>query len=452
MRSTRTRFRSIAAFAFLAAAFIFTALATLRGSSAADSKPHGPNLDQINTAHRGDVRSLPDPIRNRLVELAGRPHTFAPLTVFSEAPSPSRLLDYALLDTTGFPPNDFTSIVAGVNDGVAPTAANCANRGLATIGGVRVVLEPKPGLPTDPKDAGSFIDVFTDVSGLFVINNESGWYEGWMIHDLVVPPVLPAREDRHAQFGSMTAEDAAAITRLGTGNDVPGNIFSTDGLPTPTPKNRVKIYLSMGAWNALQQSDAHSYWEFNPYTNWVAPPIELPSTDGETGCASYIPDDPIHPRDPDRLLDTSLNDLDCPTVPNDDHKETRLRFLPSGLSNEILLDVFVRVASFEPGVTDFAHRVVDAQIAEIARIDTNHDGRVDAVEADIEGTSDGGQSNDRLFIPVTDYTRFAVTREINDGLLQPRFVPRQTAWVLSGNLIPVNPAVPASVPQDADNR
>jgi hypothetical protein len=250
----------------------------------------------------------------------------------------------------------------------------------------------------------------------------------------------------------MTAEDAAAITRLGTGNDVPGNIFSTDGLPTPTPKNRVKIYLSMGAWNALQQSDAHSYWEFNPYTNWVAPPIELPSTDGETGCASYIPDDPIHPRDPDRLLDTSLDDLDCPTVPNDDHKETRLRFVPSGLSNEILLDVFVRVASFEPGVTDFAHRVVDAQIAEIARIDTNHDGRVDAVEADIEGTSDGGQSNDRLFIPVTDYTRFAVTREINDGLLQPRFVPRQTAWVLSGNLIPVNPAVPASVPQDADNR
>jgi hypothetical protein len=23
---------------------------------------------------------------------------------------------------------------------------------------------------------------------MFVINNESGWYEGWMIHDITVPP------------------------------------------------------------------------------------------------------------------------------------------------------------------------------------------------------------------------------------------------------------------------
>ena len=451
MRSTTTRFRSITALAGVTAALVITALASLRGTSAADSKSRAPILDSINTAHRGDLRFLPEPLRNRLVELAGRPHTFAPLTVFSEAPTPSRLFTYALLDTNGFPPNDFTSIVAGVNDGVAPTAANCANGGLKTIGAVRVVLEPKPGLPTDPNDAGSFIDIFTDVSGLFVINNESGWYEGWMIHDLVVPPVAPLGTDRHAAFGTMTAADAAAILQLGA-NNVPGNVFTTDGLPSPTPKNRVKLYLSMGAWNALQQADAHSYWEFNPYTNWVAPPIELPFADGETGCASLIPDDPIHPRDPDRLLDTSLADLDCPSVPNDDHKETRLRFIPSGLANEILLDVFVRLASFEPGVTDFAHRVADAQTAEIARVDSNHDGTVDAVEADIEGTSDGGQSNDRLYIPATQYTRFAVTREINDGLLQPRFVPRQTAWVLGGNLVTVNPAVPASVPQDADNR
>ncbi len=84
-----------------------------------------------------------------------------------------------LLDTTTIPPNVFTSIVPGINDnGVIPTGANFANGGLPTVGAVRMTLEPKPGLPTDPNDPRAFIDMFTDISGLFVINNESGWYEG----------------------------------------------------------------------------------------------------------------------------------------------------------------------------------------------------------------------------------------------------------------------------------
>jgi hypothetical protein len=61
-----------------------------------------------------------------------------------------------------------------------------------------VVLEPKPGLPTDPNDVGAFIDIFTDISGLFVINNESGLYEGWMIHDLRVAPTDPQASPRAA--------------------------------------------------------------------------------------------------------------------------------------------------------------------------------------------------------------------------------------------------------------
>ena len=48
--------------------------------------------------------------------------------------------------------------------------------------------------------------------------------------------------------------------------------------------------------------------------------------------------------------------------------------------------------------------------------------------------------------------RIAVTREINDGLLSPRFAPSQRAWVLSGTINPVNPAADASIPQDGDNR
>ena len=98
-----------------------------------------------------------------------------------------------------------------------------ANCGLATIGSVRLVLEPKPGLPTDPDDPRAFIDIFTDISGLFVINNESGWYEGWMIHDLAWPPVAPPTPDGHAQFGTITRRTPRCCARWARGNNVPGN-------------------------------------------------------------------------------------------------------------------------------------------------------------------------------------------------------------------------------------
>jgi len=50
------------------------------------------------------------------------------------------------------------------------------------------------------------------------------------------------------------------------------------------------------------------------------------------------------------------------------------------------------------------------------------------------------------------FNRFAVTREINDGLLAPRFAPSQRAWVLSGFQVPVSPPVNASTGRDADDR
>src|SRR4029450_6371165 len=153
-----------------------------------------------------------------------------------------------------------------------------------------LALEPKPGLPTDPNDPGAFIDNFTDICGLFVINNESGWYEGWMIHDLQVPSVASPRQDSHAQFGTMTTEDAALLAAIGSGHNVPGALFTTDGnavhFPSATDHfpdiqtNVVPIQLSMGAYNCLQQSDCHSYWEFNQYTDWVFPLYELPFTGG----------------------------------------------------------------------------------------------------------------------------------------------------------------------------
>lgn len=97
-------------------------------------------------------------------------------------------------------------------------------------------------------------------------------------------------------------------------------------------------------------------------------------------------------------------------------------------------------------------RLLASYAQEVARVDQNADGVLTFVEADVNGTSDGGLLNRRLYLPATAFNRFAVTREINDGLLAPRFAPSQRAYVLSGSLTLVNPSVPASVPRDADNR
>jgi hypothetical protein len=441
-------------------------------------------LDIRTVANRDDIQKLPAPLKERLAQLAGRPHSVLPVQAFAEADQPSQLFQYYLLDTTGFEPNVFTTSIPGVNDAaqLSVTGADC---GLPTIGTVRVVLEPKPGLPTDPNDPHAFIDVFTDIDPLFVINNESGWYEGWMIHDLTVPSIAPPRSDGTgaATFGAITAADAAALKVVGTGNNVPGNIFTTDGLTVHFPNvsdhfpdvqtNVVPLQESMGAYNAMQQSDVHSYWEFNYLgTNWIHPLYELPFTggfadafgqapdtfeDGEIGqlqsiipgsgphgvmnLASVFGDNPNLPRDPDKFD----GDVDA-------QREFRQRGIPSGLANEALLDVYERPASFEPSVTDLERRLFDAYAAEVARVDQNGDGIISAVEGDIDTPSDGFQDNTRLFLAATAFDRFAVTREINDGLLAPRFAPSQRAWILTGTRVPVSPAVPASAGRDADDR
>jgi len=147
------------------------------------------------------------------------------------------------------------------------------------------------------------------------------------------------------------------------------------------------------------------------------------------------------PRDPDKF-----------EADDDAQREFRQRFIPSGLAKEIFLDVFQRVTSFEPGVSNFKQRLFDAYAVEIARVDTNGDGVVSALEGDIETPSDGFEDNQRLYIPATQYNRFAVTREIDDGLLAPRFAPSQRAWVMSGFIVTVSPAVPASTARDSDDR
>jgi hypothetical protein len=229
----------------------------------------------------------------------------------------------------------------------------------------------------------------------------------------------------------------------------------------------------MGAYNSLQQTDAHSYWEFNYLgTNWVHPLYELPVTggfpdnfgkapdtfqDGEIGALqSIVPgsgpngihnspvavgDNPNLPRDPDKFDGTV-----------DSQREFRQRGIPSGLAHEVFLDVYERPASFEPHQKNLQQRLFDAYAAEVARVDQNHDGIISAVEGDIDNGTDDFPNNERLFLPPTVFNRFAVTREINDGLLAPRFSPSQRAWVMAGSLVPVSPAAPASTGRDSDDR
>ena len=141
--------------------------------------------DRATVAQRGDIVNLPGPLKSRLVQLADRPHSQLPTQAYSEADQRSRLFQYYLLDTNGFEPNVFTTIFPGINDQVQLTVTG-ANCGLPTVGAVRVVVEPKPDEPADPTNPHAFIDLFTDIDPLFVINNEAGWYESWMIHDLTV--------------------------------------------------------------------------------------------------------------------------------------------------------------------------------------------------------------------------------------------------------------------------
>ncbi len=469
----------------LLAAFI---LAALTGGAALAEQPPAPchanplaAHDEATVLSRGDVKSLPTPLQTQLARMGNRPHTYLPIQAYAEADKPSQLFQYYLLDTHGFEPNVFTTRIPGVNDTamLTVTGANCD---LPTIGSIRVVLEPKPGLPTDPHNPRAFIDMFTDISYLFVINNESGWYEGWMIHDLVVPPVAAPRPDGHAQFGKITAADAATLKTMGTGHNVPDVIFTMDGNAVHFPRgsdhfpdvqtNVVPIQLSLGAYNAMQQADVHSYWEFNYTTNWVHPLYELPVTggfpdnfgqpadafqDGEVGtCPSVVPgsgpqgkpnnpavdgDDPNRPRDPD-LFDADI----------ESQREFRQRFIPSGLANEILLDVYARPASFEQDSNNLTERLYKAYAAEVARVDQNGDGIISAAEGDIDTASDGFPDNSRLFLPATAYNRVAITREINDGLLAPRFAPSQRGWILTGFRVSVSPSVPASQGRDADDR
>jgi hypothetical protein len=471
------------------------ALALLSGAVHAETtgcpspKSFGKNKELAEFVQRGDIAPLPGPLCDRLVELTARPKSLPVLPVFNEDDETSQLFGYYLLDTEEFERNVFTAPFKGINDKALPTGANAANGGMPSIGAIRMIYEPKSGLPGDPKsadDPAAFVDVFTDISGLFVINNEAGWYEGWVIRDMTVPKTVAELDSQGINpWGTMTSADYRALRAKSIkGVNLPGSIFAADGkavrLPSPEDDianhdigNTVGFPVSIGAFNTLQQSDGHAYWEFNPGTNWVFPLYELPFT-GDLGVTSALvtpstitpsaesfysgnlreavkgpraealADHPLNPRDPDRFEDSvGLTQA-----------ETRNRFIPSALANEILLDVFIRTESFEPGV-GLPDRLYHSYVKQVAKFDTNGDGAISFGEAHVTANLKNGDESITgrdLFIPATEWPRYAITRELNDGLLAPRFAPTQAAYVLSGLFERVEPAIKTAVGRDADDR
>jgi hypothetical protein len=172
--------------------------ATLAALSASSLGPHLTGASDGSFAERKDIIQLPQPLKDRLVALSQTQSTFPPAHAFNEAVTaagvsiPSQLFQYYLLDNKNFQPNVFTQ----------------ANGD--SLGATRVVLEPKTGRPTDPGNVNAAIDTFADFVGLPVINNEAGFYESWMIHDVVVAaqPFSSGRSRRRMRRPSPESEMA----------------------------------------------------------------------------------------------------------------------------------------------------------------------------------------------------------------------------------------------------
>src|SRR5271165_7598210 len=87
-----------------AVALIIPAMLAVDAKAEQPPAPCHPNpnaaTDSAQVASRGDVVNAPKPLKDRLVQLANRPHSYLPLQVFAEADNTSQLFQYYLLDTT----------------------------------------------------------------------------------------------------------------------------------------------------------------------------------------------------------------------------------------------------------------------------------------------------------------------------------------------------------------
>lgn len=145
-------------------------------------------------------------VARRLAELEARPHVYPPQTIAGDP----AVFQFALLDTKGVQPNIFNSKIAGVND-----TDPFGTAGPDSIGLVRLVVLARPGLSSDPADPRTPIGVYLDIAGLQPAMAESGVYELFALYNTMVPPSAEPRADGQAQYGTITPDDAKALSQMG---------------------------------------------------------------------------------------------------------------------------------------------------------------------------------------------------------------------------------------------
>src|SRR6202030_2738671 len=124
-----------------------------------------------------------------------------------------------------------------------------------------------------------------------------------------------------------------------------------------------------------------------------------PGPAGKENSPVAVGDNPNLPRDPDKF------DADSGF---DNQREFRERGVPSGLANEIFLDVYERLASYLPNEKNLERRLFKAYRDEVARVNKTHGGIITAATGDIETATVGFPNNERLYLPPTAFNRFAV--------------------------------------------
>jgi hypothetical protein len=192
-----------------------------------------------------------------------------------------------------------------------------------------------------------------------VINNESGWYEGWMIHDLTSAR-RGAASRRASTIRTMTYADAVAIAAGATITTSLENSSRATAKMTPFPRmsdhfpdrrrSRVRS-IEHGRVQLPAAERLSCLLEFNEYTTGFFPLFEIPSTGGwqehlrpasnttfvvdtRIGPArrrqqparpqADVGDDPNNPRDPIADRRRAPMTRNRPTT-NDESEETRLR-------------------------------------------------------------------------------------------------------------------------------
>ena len=455
-----------------------------------------PSACTPNLCSRGDIFPLSTPetqaLQDRLTLIDCSPHTVAPLQVFAEADTPESAVPVLPARLArAFSRACFTTKIPGINDDPST---------MRTVVGSK--LQPRHHRigSTGARAQARSADRSRRPAGVHRhLHRHPRPVRHQQRERLVrrLDDPRPARSPRrHSATLTDTRSSARSPRRTPTARQdgqrqqcTPGNFFTVDGkaphFPRPDrslPRQGDQRRADPAQHGRVQRAAAvrrHSYWEFNYTTNWIHPLYELPFTGGFPDHRATEPAD-TYQRRRDRLaaVDRAGQTARARTaiarnavaVRRQSRSPARSRQVrrrrrraarvPRALHPERhraarrFLNAFERLASFEPWEHDLTRRLLDGYRAAIALVDTNGDGIISAAEGDIDTPNPGCPQGDNtcIFLLPRTFNRFAVTREINDGLLAPRFAPSTRGWVLSGNIVTGFPAIPASEGRDSDDR